>query len=290
MKKALALDIGGTKIFAAIVNEKGEIEGEIQKYKTPKSLDEIKSTLKEIISKSEDLVDIVTIATAGAVNNENSAITSATGNLVEGYNTIEFSFLSKRKVFVENDANSAAWAEHTVGAAKSYSNSITVTLGTGVGSGIIIENKLLKGKSGAAGEMHFKMSNDHKRKCTCGAWDCWEIYASGNGLRLTGVDVTGKEDITTYDIMAGVEAGDATMKEVFDIWQRYIINGLVGLANIFDPDCIVLSGSMAEFVDTEFIQWEVNKEILTQPTKILHASAGNYAGMIGSALLGISKL
>ena len=80
------------------------------------------------------------------------------------------------------------------------------------------------------------------------------------------------------------------MKEVFDIWQRYIINGLVGLANIFDPDCIVLSGSMAEFVDTEFIQWEVNKQILTQPTKILHASAGNYAGMIGSALLGISKL
>ncbi|MBR1976799.1 ROK family protein [bacterium] len=290
MKKALALDIGGTKIFAAVVNEKGEIEGEIQKYKTPKSLDEIKSTLKDIISKSENMVDIVTIATAGAVNNENSAITSSTGNLVEGYNTIEFGFLSKRKVFVENDANSAAWAEHAVGAAKSYSNSITVTLGTGVGSGIIIENKLLKGKSGAAGEMHFKMSNDQKRKCTCGAWDCWEIYASGNGLRLTGVDVTGKEDITTYDIMAGVEAGDATMKEVFDIWQRYIINGLVGLANIFDPDCIVLSGSMAEFVDTEFIQWEVNKQILTQPTKILHASAGNYAGMIGSALLGISKL
>ncbi len=290
MKKALALDIGGTKIYAAIVNEKGEIEGEIQKYKTPKVLDEIKSTLKEIISKSENLVDIVTIATAGAVNNENSAITSATGNLVEGYNTIEFSFLSKRKVFVENDANAAAWAEHAVGAAKSYSNSITVTLGTGVGSGIIIENKLLKGKSGAAGEMHFKMSNDHKRKCTCGAWDCWEIYASGNGLRLTGVDVVGKEDITTYDIMAGIEAGDPQMKEVFDIWQRYIINGLVGLANIFDPDCIVLSGSMAEFVDTDFVQWEVNKEILTQPTKILHASAGNYAGMIGSALLGISNL
>ena len=138
--------------------------------------------------------------------------------------------------------------------------------------------------------MHFKASNDHKRQCTCGAWDCWEIYASGNGLRLTGVDETGNKDITTYDIMDGVRAGDETMKKVFDTWQRYIINGLVGLANIFDPDCIVLSGSMADFVDVEFIQWEVNKEILTQPTKILHASAGNYAGLIGCALLGISKL
>lgn len=290
MKKALAIDIGGTKIYAAIVDESGKIIGEVEKHKTPKVLDEIKSTLKEIIQKHEDEVDIVTIATAGAVNKENSAITSSTGNLVEGYNDIEFSFLSKRKVFVENDANSAAWAEHAVGAAKSYSNSITVTLGTGVGSGIIIENQLLKGKSGAAGEMHFKASNDHKRQCTCGAWDCWEIYASGNGLRLTGVDETGNKDITTYDIMDGVRAGDETMKRVFDIWQRYIINGLVGLANIFDPDCIVLSGSMADFVDVEFVQWEVNKEILTQPTKILHASAGNYAGLIGCALLGISKL
>ena len=252
MKKALAIDIGGTKIYAAIVDETGSIIGEVEKHKTPKVLEEIKSTLK---------------------------------NLVEGYNDIEFSFLSKRKVFVENDANSAAWAEHAVGAAKSYSNSITVTLGTGVGSGIIIENQLLKGKSGAAGEMHFKASNDHKRQCTCGAWDCWEIYASGNGLRLTGIDETGNNDITTYDIMDGVRAGDETMKRVFDIWQRYIINGLVGLANIFDPDCIVLSGSMADFVDVEFVQWEVNKEILTQPTKILHASAGNNIASSGRYFL-----
>ncbi len=290
MKKALSLDIGGTKIFSALVNEEGQIVGEVEKHSTPKTLEGIKQTLKDIISSKEDEADIVTIATAGAVNKENTAITSSTANLVEGYNQIEFGFLSKRKVFVENDANSAAWAEHAIGAAKSYTNSITVTLGTGVGSGIIVDNQLLKGKSGAAGEMHFKMSMDHKRQCTCGAWDCWEIYSSGSGLRLTGVEMTGKEDITTYDIMDGVRADDAQMKAVFEQWQRYLINGLIGLTNIFDPDCIVLSGSMAEFVDTDFVQWEVNKEILVQPTKILHASAGNYAGLIGCALLGLSKL
>lgn len=290
MKKALSLDIGGTKIFSAVVSEEGQIVGEVEKHSTPKTLEGIKQILKDIISKREDEVDIVTIATAGAVNKENTAITSSTANLVEGYNQIEFGFLSKRKVFVENDANSAAWAEHTIGAAKSYANSITVTLGTGVGSGIIVENQLLKGKSGAAGEMHFKMSMDKKRQCTCGAWDCWEIYSSGTGLRLTGVEMTGKEDITTYDIIGGLEKGDTEMKTVFEQWQRYLINGLIGLTNIFDPDCIVLSGSMAEFVNTDFVQWEVNKEILVQPTKILHASAGNYAGLIGCALLGLSKL
>jgi len=290
MKKALSLDIGGTKIFSAVVNEEGQIVGEVEKHSTPKTLEGIKQILKEIIAKGEDEVDIVTIATAGAVNKENTAITSSTANLVEGYNQIEFGFLSKRKVFVENDANSAAWAEHAIGAAKSYANSITVTLGTGVGSGIIIDNQLLKGKSGAAGEMHFKMSMDKKRQCTCGAWDCWEIYSSGPGLRLTGVEITGKEDITTYDIIDGLKTGNKDMIAVFEQWQRYLINGLIGLTNIFDPDCIVLSGSMAEFVNTEVVQWEVNKEILVQPTKILHASAGNYAGLIGCALLGLSKL
>lgn len=290
MKKALSLDIGGTKIFSAIIDETGKIIGDVQKHSTPKTLSGIKNILKEIIEAEEDNVDIVTIATAGAVNKENTAITSSTANLVEGYSKIEFSFLSKRKVFVENDANSAAWAEHAVGAAKSYSNSITVTLGTGVGSGIIIDNQLLKGKSGAAGEMHFKMSMDKRRKCTCGAWDCWEIYSSGTGLRLTAVEMTGDENLTSYDVMAGVRAGDEKMKQVFEQWERYLINGLIGLTNIFDPDCIVLSGSMAEFVDTEIVQWEVNKEILVQPTKILHASAGNYAGLVGCALLGLSKL
>lgn len=290
MKKALSLDIGGTKIFSAIVDEMGKIIGDVQKHSTPKTLSGIKNILKEIIEAEEDNVDIITIATAGAVNKENTAITSSTANLVEGYNKIEFSFLSKRKVFVENDANSAAWAEHAVGAAKSYSNSITVTLGTGVGSGIIIDNQLLKGKSGAAGEMHFKMSMDKRRKCTCGAWDCWEIYSSGTGLRLTAVEMTGNENLTSYDVMAGVRANDEKMKQVFEQWERYLINGLIGLTNIFDPDCIVLSGSMAEFVDTEIVQWEVNKEILVQPTKILHASAGNYAGLVGCALLGLSKL
>ena len=72
---------------------------------------------------------------------------------------------------MENDANAAAFAEYKIGAAKGSQSSITVTLGTGVGGGIILDGKILKGKSGAAGEMHFKMFTDKRRKCTCGAWD-----------------------------------------------------------------------------------------------------------------------
>lgn len=289
MKKALALDIGGTKIYSTIVDETGKIVSEIDKFSTPKSLTEIKNLLKKQITKYENIVDIIAIATAGAVDNNNSRVLGSTGNLVEGYYTIDFQSLSNKKVFLENDANSAAWAEYKIGASKNTTISVMLTLGTGVGGGIIINNKLLKGKSGAAGEMHFKMYSDKRRKCTCGSWDCFEAYASGTALKLDGEEILKDPDITTYDIMKGVEEGNIEMIAVFNKWQNDIINGIIGLANIFDPDCFVLSGSMAQFVDIEKVEKEVNKEIVTTPTIIKKGTAGNYSGMIGVALLAIER-
>ena len=221
-------------------------------------------------------MDIIAIATAGAVNNENTSVLGSTGNLVEGYSTIDFQSLSSKKVFLENDANSAAWAEYKIGASQNTSVSILLTLGTGVGGGIIIENKLLKGKSGAAGEMHFKMYGDKRRKCTCGSYDCFEIYASGTALKLDAQEVLLDDNVTTYDVIEGVKNNDSQMLSIFNRWQNDIVNGIKGLANIFDPDCVVLSGSMAQFV-------------VTTPTSIKLATAGNYAGMIGVSLLAFEK-
>ena len=185
MKQALGIDVEGKKICASVINEKGEIITEVEKYETPKSLNGIKDIFKNIISKYENDVTSVAFATAGAVNNECSKVISSTGNLVEGYRTIEFTKLSNKPVYVENDANAAAWAEHIIGASKGMANSIMLTLGTGVGGGIILNNKLYKGKSGSAGEMHFKMYPDKRRHCTCGSYDCFEAYASGTGLKIT---------------------------------------------------------------------------------------------------------
>ena len=183
-----------------------------------------------------------------------------------------------------------------------------LTLGTGVGGGIIVDNKLLKGKSGAAGEMHFKLYRDKRRKCTCGAYDCFEAYASGTGLRLTAAEITNVPNVTTYDVIAEVNAvleqtkalEDTHTKterlqkgilskyvEAFLRWQDDILIGCIGLADLFDSDVIVLSGSMAEFVDVDYIEKELNKEIVTTYTKVRQASAGNYSGMIGAALLAL---
>ena len=290
MKKALTFDIGGTKIYHTIIDSDGNIVGEIEKHSTPKTLDGIKKIVQDAVDKYEFDVDTIGVSTAGAVNNKNTRVISSTGNLVENYRDFDFRTVSSLPVFVENDANAAAWAEHVIGASKGCSYSVMLTLGTGVGGGIIVDGKLYKGKSGSAGEMHFKVYPDKRRKCTCGGFDCFEAYASGTGLKITAEEMTKNKNITTYDVIDGVNNGDKKMVEIFSVWQNNITSGIVGLANLFDPDCVVLSGSMAQFVDTKQIEDEVNSQIVTAKTSIRLASAGNYSGMIGVGLLAINAL
>lgn len=287
MRKALAIDVGGTKIYNTIVNEKGEICGEIEKCPTPKTFEAIRMVFEDIVSRYENEVDVIAFATCGAVNNSNTGILGSTGNIAKEYPSMDFKALSKKKVFVENDANAAAWAEHVIGASKGSPNSIMITLGTGVGGGIILNDRLFKGKNGAAGEMHFKLRTDKHRRCTCGSFDCFEAYASGTGLKLTAEEISCNPDITTYDVVDGWKKNEPLMTKIFNKWQDDILAGLIGLANIFDPDVLVLSGSMAEFVDTAYLTEQVNNEIVTTPTEVVKAQAGNYSGMIGAALLAL---
>lgn len=289
MRYALGIDVGGTKIYSALIDESGQIVSDVEKNPTPKTFDEIELLFEAIINKHEKDVDVIAFSTCGAVDNENSHILGSTGNIASGYPHMPFKDLSSKPVFVENDANCAAWAEYKIGASKGAKVSIMLTLGTGVGGGIIINNQLLKGQNGAAGEMHFKMYCDKRRRCTCGNWDCFEIYASGKGLQMTASEISKNPNITTYDVIAGIKNNDSQMIEIFDKWQDDITNGIIGLSNIFDPDCVVLSGSMAEFTDVQKIQDNANKEIITTPIEVKKAIAGNYSGMIGAALLAFDK-
>ena len=288
MKKVLAFDIGGTKIAYALINEKGEFVSEITKVSTPQSVEEIALLLKSIISKHEEDIIATAIATAGAIDKQGKHITSHVGNLPKGYNQLDFMELSSKPVFLENDANSASWAEFSLGSAKGFANSITLTIGTGVGSGIIVEGKLLKGKSGAAGEMHFPIDNCKKRKCTCGIDDCFEIYASGTALNLYAKEYLGV-NATSYDIIEQ-KASNPKAKEAFDEWQAKLLQGLIMLGNIFDPEIIVLSGSLSKFVDYEALNRKANEKILTQPFMLKEAKFENNAGMLGVAMLYFSQI
>ena len=302
MKKALGIDVGGTKISYAIVDENGNFVSEIKKVSTPKTLNELHDTFKAIIRENENDVDYIGFATAGAINLENTKVESNSPNLPKGYNTTEFTSFSSKPVYVENDANAAAWAEYKAGAAKGYDNNIMITLGTGIGGGVIINGEMLRGKSGRAGELgHIKIYPDKRRLCGCGNYDCWEAYGSGTGLCKTFREealknpdspvVKGKnnEDLTTYDLIDGYKKNDEFCTKIMETWYNQIIMGLVSLNNVFDTEIFVISGGMGEFIDPVATENELNKQTIVSPAKVALATTGNNAGMLGCALLAIDK-
>lgn len=309
-EKTIAIDIGGTKIsFAVVAN--GKIISDVIKIYTPDSakaiLDAVLENVGKILNEYSD-VSTVAIASAGTVNLENARVVGSTGNLPKGYSDLDLTDEIKNKfglkTFIENDANAAAYAEYKIGAAKGHNNTIVITLGTGVGGGVIVDGHLLRGKSGSAAEVgHLRMREDKHFRCTCGHYDCWEAYASGTGYaRIAREEISNYppekktvlrskplEKITSYDVLEGLNNGDELSIKIHERWQTMVLKGLISLANIFDPDSIVLSGGMAEFVDFECLQKRLNDGLVVPDVKLLPAQAGNYSGMLGAALLAQDK-
>lgn len=302
MKKALGIDIGGTKICYGVINQEGEKLSEIKKTSTPKTIQEIINTLKTIILDNYDNIDVIGISSAGAVNIENTKVVSSTPNLPFGYNSIDFSTLSNKKVFVENDANCAVVAEAIIGAGKGYDTVLMVTIGTGIGGGVYSKGQLFRGSTGNALEVgSMKIFADKRQKCTCGKYDCWESYASGTGLKNCAINgalnysefktsiLKDKKPnkITTYDITDGLEKKDTFSMKVFDQWMEYMYIGLVNLTDIFNPDCIVISGGMCNFIDVKQLEAKINNESVVSNVSVKIAETQNEAGMIGAALMAL---
>ena len=290
INKVLAFDIGGTKIAYATVDRNGKILNEVIRHPTPASPGAAAKLLKTIIAQFEDQIDAVAVSTAGTVDRTNSRITGSVGNMPEGYMDTDFKALSAKPVVVENDANSAVWAEHVLGNAKGHDNVILLTLGTGVGVGIIADGRLLVGKSGAAGEVHFPVRYDNNRLCGCGRYDCLEIYMSGKALSLEAKAAYKDDNATSHTVIEGLKQNALPAVTAFHNWQEMVKNGIVIFADIFDPEVILLGGSMAHFIDYKRLNDEANRMIVTTPFKLKEASFENDAGLIGAALLCVQKL
>ena len=290
INKVLAFDIGWTKIAYATVDRNGKILNEVIRHPTPAAPGAAAKLLKTIIAQFEDQIDAVAVSTAGTVDRTNSRITGSVGNMPEGYMDTDFKALSAKPVVVENDANSAVWAEHVLGNAKGHDNVILLTLGTGVGVGIIADGRLLVGKSGAAGEVHFPVRYDNNRLCGCGRYDCLEIYMSGKALSLEAKAAYKDDNATSHTVIEGLKQNALPAVTAFHNWQEMVKNGIVIFADIFDPEVILLGGSMAHFIDYKRLNDEANRMIVTTPFELKEASFENDAGLIGAALLCVQKL
>jgi glucokinase len=206
---------------------------------------------------------------------------------------------------VENDATCAAWGERMVGAAKGLDHVLMVTLGTGIGGGIIADGRLVRGANGFAGEIGHMVVDPHGPPCRCGQRGCWERYASGSGLgriareaanagqvhRIVELAGGDPENVKGEHVTKAVAEGDADALEIFHRFAWWLALGLANLANIHDPEAFVLGGGLVEAGDvlleptrvafTELVEGAEHRPLIA----ILPAELGEHAGAIGAAAL-----
>ncbi len=311
----VGVDLGGTNIAVGVINASYEIIGR-GKAKTnmprPASeiFDDIVKCVKMAVADAKiDLseVECIGIGTPGSVDKQNGVIMYA--NNLDFYNVPAVEMINAQlpgiKVYLENDANCAALGEALAGSGKGKNSFVAVTLGTGVGGGVVLDGKLLTGCNDAGGEIgHIAIKFDGEQ-CNCGRVGCWERYASATALvNQTKAAMLEHKDSKMWELcdgkienaggrtaFDGMRAGDKYAKEVCDNYIYYVAVGAANVVNIFQPDMLCFGGGICNEGDTLLkplekhvaqMRYSKNHEIQTQ---ICRATLGNDAGIIGAALV-----
>lgn len=298
MKYRLGVDLGGTNIAVGVVDEDNKIVSRASMPTAlPRPADAIAASIAEACIKAigeagierEDIVS-VGVGTPGAVNSSGIVENDANLGFVNTPLRDMIYDLLKIETFIGNDANCAALGEQVAGAGRGTKNFIMVTLGTGVGGGIVLDGKLLTGVNGAAGEIGHMVIDHEGIPCQCGRIGCFEQYASASALirfaKERNLDVNGARDVFNL-----AKADNIVAAEVLDSYFDYLSTGIANLINIFQPEVIAIGGGIAGQGE-ELLKPLVKKVESKRYTKyskkqtvITVAKLGNDAGIIGAASL-----
>lgn len=316
-KLYIGVDLGGTNIVAGIVNESGEI---LFKKSTKTNLPQpeyvieskICNLCKELCAENgyvlgKDITSIG-IGTPGNVNSETGVV---------GFN-VNFGYIDwhlKEKVeeqipnvevFVENDANSAVIAEVIAGCAKGCEHAVILTLGTGVGAGVIVDGKVLNGYNQSAAEIGHMVIVAGGRQCNCGRKGCFERYSSATALISDTKEAMlanpGSKlwkicpdigDVNAKTVFDANDLGDETAKQVIDHYIEYLACGIINVVNIFQPEVVCLGGGVSNQQEglinpiKEYLDNEDYARHLMKRVTLKIATFRNDAGVIGAAMLGV---
>ena len=307
MKYCFGVDIGGTTVKLGLFTTDGEIVDKWEiKTRTENQgeavLPDIAEALKEKLEEKKigrDEVEGIGVGVPAPVDAE--GVVQNTANLGWGYKEVkrEMEELSGMRAEIGNDANVAALGEMWLGAGKGRKNIVMVTLGTGVGGGIIIDGKPLVGAHGAGGEIgHLCVNYEETDHCGCGNTGCLEQYASATGItrlaniRLDAKSVLREQEVSAKTVFDAVKAGDAVAKEIAEEFGKYLGHAMANLAAVADPSAIVIGGgvSKAGEVLIEYVEKNFKKRAFfaNKGTEFVLATLGNDAGICGAAKLILS--
>lgn len=289
----IGVDVGGTKCLGVVLDDDGHVVRSV-KEPTPHG-SELVDTLARIVaalSDGADSIEGVGVGVPGLITPD--GVIEASPNL-KGVAHLEVASPLRSRlgvsVHVDNDATCAAFGEWRSGAARGARNALLVTLGTGIGGGLVVDGELQRGAHGFAGEIGHMVVQADGVMCVCGRVGCWERYASGSALRMHAENVAGEKDVAGEDVVSRALAGDDAMARVVDEFARWVAVGLASLTNILDPETIVIGGGViesSEVVMPRIRDWFAR--LLYSPDHRAHpelhaAELGERAGAIGAAML-----
>lgn len=316
----IGVDLGGTTISAGLVDEDYNIVYKVGcDTNLPRPAEEVEKSIADLClrlcrDKGLDITkDIrwVGIGTPGSVNQATGVVEF---NANFGYNDwtleVDMERLLGCKVYIENDANAAAYGEYIAGGAKGAQYAVVITLGTGIGSGIIINGKIFAGFNYAGAELGHLVIVKDGRPCMCGRNGCWEKYASARALtedtreamkahpdnmmwKLVGGDLSRVNAKTAFD---GMRAGDELATQVVHNFVEYVACGITSVINIFQPEILCIGGGISREGETllapirEYVDREEYAREGMRRTKIVAAQLCNDAGIVGAASLGMQNV
>lgn len=308
MSLTLGIDVGGTKIAAGVVDADGSVVASLRAPTPVRNYRKSVATIAGLVAElsSHHAISAVGVGAAGFIASDRSSVTFAA---LLGWAGVDLGndlrSLTGLPVVVENDANAAAWAELRFGAARGAHSAVVLTIGTGIGGGLIVEDRLVRGAHGVAGEVGHIRIVPEGRSCDCGLRGCWERYASGTALVQTARDLAIAEPgsastvlklaggdpnaITGEQVTQAAKAGDRASTEAFSVVGHWLGQGMADLGAVFDPEVFVLAGGVAEAGELllrpsldSFTRYLTARSFRSVP-EVLLATLGNSGGIIGAA-------
>jgi glucokinase len=312
---AVGVDIGGTKVAAGVVDGRGRVLARARRPTPSLDARAVEATIAEVVRELSEGLEIaaVGIGAAGFVDAERSHVLFAPHLAWRNEPLREaVTQMLAIPVVVENDANAAAWAEYRFGAGRGEERLVCVTLGTGIGGGIVIDGDVQRGKWGMAGEFGHMIVVPDGRRCECGNRGCLEQYASGNVLGREARELAEAGSPVTVPLLerAGGDAkaligplitaaardGDAVAIELFEDVGRWLGIGLANLAAALDPGIFVIGGGVSDAGELllrpareSFRRVLTGRGFRPEP-RIVRAALGPEAGLVGAADLARSSL